>query len=62
MRNRFQIVINSSESATTYNVVDSEAPEREQPAVMIGFTTAKDHNAQFLAEDYCYRHNAKESD
>lgn len=57
---RFAVRIDHGEGATVYSVMDTWAPDAEQPAVIRSWSTAKEPSARYLAYDYCARHNAKE--
>jgi len=57
---RYQVVVWHGEHATVYYVVDTIQPDDKQPYVIHSYSTDKEYNAKFLAEDFCLRHNAKE--
>lgn len=57
MSQRYVVTTWHGEAGTVYNVVDAYAPAEEQPAVVASWSTFKDKNARFLAEDFCSRHN-----
>lgn len=62
MSERFRVVPTMGEGQTVFSVVDTMAPEDEQPAVVRTFNTSRDGlgaSARWLADDYAARHNAK---
>lgn len=59
MSNRYQVTVTHGEAGTVYAVVDTIQPEAEQPAVILSWNTATERNAEYLASDFCLRHNAK---
>jgi len=59
MTDRYETTIAHGEAGTVYSVVDTTQPEAEQPCVVQSWNTRTDPNAQYLARDFCIRHNAK---
>jgi protease II len=60
MRERYIVTVWHSENYTTFYVVDTSQPEREQPCIIHAWSDQVEPNASFLARDFCMRHNAKE--
>jgi hypothetical protein len=57
---RYRVVVNHGEYASTYNVVDTAQPESEQPCIVIGWSSRTEAHAAYLAANFCTRHNAKQ--
>lgn len=55
---RYVVTSWHDEDSTTFNEVDTEQPENEQPCIIRSWNTAKVPNAGYLAKDFCRRHNA----
>ena len=58
---RFVVVTFHGKRSTSFTIVDTAAPEAEQPSVVMSFSTLAFGNASWLAADYCTRHNANEA-
>ena len=59
MNARYHVVTTHGEGGTIFAVVDAYQPEAEQPAVIHSWNTATERNAEFLARDFCQRHNSQ---
>ena len=57
---RYVVATFHGEGATVFHVVDTAQPTDAQPVIILSWSTAKEPNARYLAEDFCERHNTKE--
>ena len=58
MSERYKVTLWHGEYGTVYYVIDTSQPESEQPCVIHSWNTRTEPQAEFLARDFCLRHNA----